>query len=423
MSNPRLFFLFQLHVSQQLNAEEKAEFLHLLTDLDNEEEAKELLGEAWEDFETEKLVFTNLQRKNMLQQIFAAPKNELHSTEKRINWQRIFAVAAILLLISSVGVLLLPQGVKNDKPKIVAVKLKKQEVKPDVEAGGNKAILTLADGTKIILDDKSTGKIANQSGVNISKTADGQLVYAFGREYKSTANSHDAAQQINTISTPKGGQYQINLPDGSKVWLNAMSSLKFPTQFLAKERKVELVGEAYFEISPFYAGKIKLPFKVISPTADGSSQEVEVLGTHFNINAYGNEMSTKTTLLEGSVKVINLHSKTESILQPGQQAVLKGNQTYVKTVDKEEIMAWKNGDFLFNNLQLVDIMKQLERWYAIRVDYSTLPNTRYQGVISKHVSLSQVLNMLELTGSLKFKIDSIAGSTEKKIEIWKDKAL
>jgi transmembrane sensor len=417
MANARLNFLFQLHVNHQLNAEEEEEFMRLLTDPKNKE-AKELLAKAWEEFEPDTPVFTNLQGSNMLNNILAADVCE-NQPVKAFNWQRLFAAAAILLLIFSIGVMLIPKSAKKENLNIAHNTIKKYPLQSDVAPGSSKAVLTLADGTKITLDDQSAGKIANQSGVNISKTADGQLVYAFIEQHQSKENKPNLIPQINTITTPKGGQYQINLPDGSKVWLNAMSSLKFPAIFQGKERKVELTGEAYFEISSFYLDKIKLPFKVLSHTTDGRSQEVEVLGTHFNINAYENEPSTKTTLLEGSVKVTNLNSRSINILLPGQQAILNTDKSKVTQIDKEEIMAWKNGNFLFNNLPLVDIMKQLERWYDIKVDYANIPHTRYQGVISKYVSISQVLNMLELTGNLKFKIDSIPGKAEKRIEILK----
>lgn len=299
-------------------------------------------------------------------------------------WYR-FAAAAAILVVLSTGIYLISTNKKQEINDVL--------VKEDVKPGGNRALLTLADGTTIVIDDALDGKLAEQSGVVITKTKDGQLVYQFKDADKS--NKVQGAQ-FNTISTPKGGQYQVNLPDGTQVWLNAATSLKFPVTFAnLKERKVELNGEAYFEVKK---DKHK-PFKVAS-----DRQEVEVLGTHFNINTYKNEFSSKTTLLEGSVQ---LHAaKVEDLkLKPGEQSVLNDKGINVNSVNTEDVVAWKNGNFQFNDENLASIMRQLERWYDVSVDYSTVPDTRYNGGISKNVNLSKVLSMLEVTGNLKFKIE------------------
>lgn len=299
-------------------------------------------------------------------------------------WYRIAAAAAILIVLST-GIYLISANKKQE--------IKDTLVKEDVKPGGNRALLTLADGTTIVIDDALDGKLAEQSGVVITKTKDGQLVYQF----KDTNNSDKVlGAQFNTISTPKGGQYQVNLPDGTQVWLNAATSLKFPVTFAnLKERKVELNGEAYFEVKK---DKHK-PFKVAS-----DRQEVEVLGTHFNINTYKNELSSKTTLLEGSVQ-LHAAKAGDLKLKPGEQSVLSDKGVDVNKVNTEEVIAWKNGNFLFNDESLVSIMRQLERWYDVSVDYSTVPYTHYNGGISKNVNLSEVLKMLEVTGNLKFKIE------------------
>lgn len=303
---------------------------------------------------------------------------------RRIN----MAAAAVILLSLSAALLFhFNGGLFNSSMDLV---------KHDVEPGGNKAVLTLADGRKINLSDAADGNVAEQTGISITKAADGKLVY--------TAKDQDENLTVsyNTIATPVGGQYQVNLPDGTKVWLNAASSLKFPASFARlKEREVQLSGEAYFEV----AHNDKMPFIVKT-----NRQDVLVLGTHFNINSYADETTTKTTLLKGSVLARMTGLKGEDgdhvLLKPGQQAVLYQSFT-VKPVDVEEVTAWKDGNFLFNDTDLRDIMKQLSRWYDVRVDYDEIPKKRFfSGFISRSVSLSKVLKLLEFTGNIQFNIEN-----------------
>jgi ferric-dicitrate binding protein FerR (iron transport regulator) len=199
----------------------------------------------------------------------------------------------------------------------------------------------------------------------------------------------------NTISTPRGGQYELMLSDGSKVWLNAASSLRFSASFVGKERKVELLGEAYFEV----AKNAAMPFKV-----KVHGMEVEVLGTHFNINSYDNESMIRTTLLEGSVKINKNNSS--SLLKPGQQAQMNkaGEIKIINNVDVEEAIAWKEGKFQFDKADIHDIMRQLARWYDVDVEYKGTVSSHFGGTISRDVNLSQVLNMLHLTGEVNFQI-------------------
>ncbi|SMD12465.1 FecR family protein [Pedobacter nyackensis] len=271
-------------------------------------------------------------------------------------------------------------------------------VQQDIAPGGNKAVLTLADGRTINLSDAVNGNLAEQAGIAITKNEDGKLTYTAGKVNVNHPVSY------NTIATPVGGQYQVNLPDGTKVWLNAASSLKFPTSFAKlKERKVELTGEAYFEVTH----SRDLPFVVKS-----GKQELSVLGTHFNINSYPDEGAIRTTLLQGSVIVRNLEKvknkqlgKDSVLLKPEQQASLK-DVFSVKVVDVEGVTAWKDGNFLFNDTDLKDIMKQVSRWYNVSVDYDEIPKNRFfTGFISRNVNLSRVLEMLEVTGNIQFKIE------------------
>ncbi|SMC58315.1 FecR family protein [Pedobacter nyackensis] len=273
----------------------------------------------------------------------------------------------------------------------------------DVPPGGNEAILTLADGSKISLTDVGKGELLNTRGVRIVKTDDGQLVYTVDP----TVTVKGTALSYNTITTPRGGQYQVNLPDGTKVWLNAASSIKFPTTFTnLKERKVELSGEAYFEV----AKNKQQPFKVLSlANAYDRAQETEVLGTHFNINAYEDEIETKTTLLEGSVRVAtpeNRNKKYDVILSPGQQAVLSNNAFKISTVDTEEIIAWKNGNFVFANEGIESIMRKIARWYNVEVIYQgKITDNNFVGTVPRFGNISEALTILELTNTVHFKIE------------------
>ena len=297
------------------------------------------------------------------------------------------AAAAILMLGVSLSIYFYTNPYQSNSVKNKATVAKK------IEHGGNKAILTLADGKKIILDEAANGELVKVSGIKITKAADGRLVYSIADQAK-----NDGKILFNTIETPKGGQYQINLPDGSSVWLNAASKITFPTRFIGSERKVNLSGEGYFEI----AKNKKMPFKVVT-----ALQEVEVLGTHFNINSYTDEANTKTTLVEGSVKVKLLSEQQSSVLKPGEQAVITSNKLKVDDVDVEAVIAWKNGYFRFDDEELESIMHKVERWYNVDVVYNNekMKSEKLGGITTRFSEVDDLLKMLELTGKVKFKID------------------
>ncbi|TZF85730.1 FecR family protein (plasmid) [Pedobacter sp. BS3] len=266
----------------------------------------------------------------------------------------------------------------------------KQHYTNDIKPGGNKAILTLENGEKIVLTDSNSGQIARQAGIRIIKATNGQLIYEVDKNAGSVA-----ANAFNTIETPRGGQYQINLPDGTKVWLNAASSLRYPVAFTGNERVVQLTGEAYFEVAHNKAS----PFKVVS-----AGQTVEVLGTHFNINAYADEDATKTTLLTGSIRIHN-SSNISKILKPGEQATLQNDDITVEQTDTDQAIAWHNGDFTFEGTPLRTIMRQLSRWYDVEVDYQgTIADVKFGGSISRNKNISEVLKVLEMTQGVHFKI-------------------
>ncbi|WP_316822632.1 FecR family protein [Pedobacter gandavensis] len=270
-----------------------------------------------------------------------------------------------------------------------------QSTETEIKPGGDKAMLTLSDGSKISLTDIKSGEIAVQSGLRISKSEDGQIVYT--SEPKLKSNQQEESTAYNIIETPSAGKFQIVLPDGSLVWLDAESSLKYPVVFAGNERKVELTGQAYFEVAKS-KGK---SFKVWS-----KNQEVEVLGTHFNVNAYADQSATITTLLEGSIKLNSKNTKTSKLLKPGQQGVLTGNGIDVEEVDVSQAVGWKNGFFIFEKEEVATVLRQLERWYDVDISSEgSFDNIKIGGTISRSKSLSEVLRVLQLTRKIKFKIE------------------
>lgn len=305
-----------------------------------------------------------------------------------------YAAAAVIVCMLSAGILFY---LKNTRSLPISDNLALSHV---IKPGGNKATLTLANGKKISLTDANNGEVARQSGVSITKSKDGELVYA---AESSTDKKPEVAISYNMIETPKGGQYQINLPDGSRVWLNAGSSLKYPASFASlKERKVILNGEAYFEV----VHNASLPFRVVT-----NSQEVEDIGTEFNINSYADE-SIKTTLIEGSVKISDSKKayapKQGIVLRPGQMATNEAdkNSIAVHHVNTASIIAWKSGYFVFNDENIRDIMKDLARWYDFDVEYQgDMSNVQFHGNYLRSRNLYKLLNAIELTNKVKFKIE------------------
>ena len=265
----------------------------------------------------------------------------------------------------------------------------------DVAPGGNNAVLTLANGSSIVLNNAQNGLLAQQGNTNVVKLGNGALAYR-------AQNKNSGELLYNTISTPRGGQYQMALPDGSKVWLNAVSSLHFPTAFTGSERMVELTGEAYFEVAHMVspAGK-KIPFHVRV-----NGMDVEVVGTHFNIMAYSNEQGIKTTLLEGKVNVTQ-NGVTQK-LEPGRQATVD-NKTQAITVadaNTEQAVAWKNGFFRFKMTGIHELMRQVERWYNVDVEYKTdRTDQDYTGIVPRTQNISGLLQTLEMTGTVHFRVE------------------
>lgn len=263
----------------------------------------------------------------------------------------------------------------------------------DLKPGSERAKLTLADGTVIDLDQAGNGKLENKDGIAVTKTEDGKLVYS-----ATNAGNTNGEITYNTLVTPRGRQYKVILPDGSAIWLNAASSLRFPTLFVGNERKVELSGEGYFEIKK----SAHQPFVVTS-----GGQEVTVLGTHFNINAYDENNFIKTTLLEGAVKISK--GKQSCLLAPGQEASLnKSDHSFLieKDVDINAVVAWKEGRFSFEETNIKEVMQQIARWYDVEVIYKgDFSEVQLTGNIARGVDARQVLNLLKGTKQVDFIIN------------------
>lgn len=284
--------------------------------------------------------------------------------------------AAVIILIALSWFALTKPWIRDAQPLPVA----QSNTMDIVEPGRDGAILTLENGSKLVLDSMGNGVLTTENGTQIL-LRDGQLLYQAG----------DVSSDVvgyNTMSTPKGRQFKLRLPDGSNVWLNAASSIRYPTAFVGAERRVEITGEAYFEV----AHRDDQPFRV---TVDQQT-EVEVLGTHFNINSYNNEDQISTTLLEGSVKVTS--GKGNAVLTPGQQARSGGASSIqvMTNVNLDKVMAWKNGLFDFQDATLEEVMRQLERWYDIEVSYEgKIPKLEFYGRMGKDLDLQTVLRGLE----------------------------
>lgn len=329
------------------------------------------------------------------QQIDAAEQAPLHIPVVKRLWFRMTMAAAVVVMVA------IPVHyyiIKTPAPKQVAQTSRQPAPQHDALPGGNKATLTLADGTIVDLDNAANGTIATEGKTVVNKRENGRLEYSESHSQLTTDNS----PTYNTLSTPTGGQYFLELPDGSKVWLNAASSIRYPTAFNNKERLVELTGEAYFDIKK----NQNIPFRVhfSSPSKDGGDREgmIEVMGTQFNVNAYHDESAIKTTLVEGKIKMVS--DKQTAIMKPGQQAQIKntslgnGQIRLIDDVDTEEAIAWKNGLFYFDNVDIQAIMRQLARWYKVQVVFKgSIPARRFAGQVSRNSNLSQVLKILELS--------------------------
>ena len=408
MTHRELSELFEKMLNNQCSEEEADLIMELLADESNArlfhalitQQLKRPLADNFADGVSESVKRSlNFRLEQILQASPPPGKNVLRSLTRSIRVR--YAAAALFFLLSAMTYLLVRKTTPTPVPVI------RQNMQPIV-AGTNKAILTLSDGRQVNLDAASNGEIATQSNAVVKKMAGGVIVYE-AETGPSTLKT--GIPEFNTISTPKGGQYQVVLPDGSKVWLNAVSSLKYPARFDAEQRLVELTGEGYFEIAK---GGANQPFIVVS-----NHQRIEVLGTMFNVNAYTEEACVRTTLVKGAVKVSAMndnygeHVIPPGTLRPGQQSELFSDGLKIAEANTEAALAWKNGIFQFENEDIQVVMRKIARWYDVEVAYhGNMKGKVFSGVISKYKSVQEVLQMLQLTETVSFTIK------DRKIEVF-----
>ncbi|MBB6126794.1 FecR family protein [Mucilaginibacter lappiensis] len=389
--NARLRYLFNSYYNQTATEQERDELFQIINASTNDVELTALIQQAWNDLEVNEPLFDPSKSMDMLNNILKnGNQDNIHIIKPPDNyrlWHRLGTAAALMIFLGFGAYVLINKKRQLDTKKNIT----KMQPKHDVMPGGNRALLTLANGKTIYLDNAQNGVLAKEGNTQINKTHDGQLVYEGGKDGAATG-----AIPMNTIATPRGGQYQLVLNDGSKVWLNSASSLSFPAEFTGKTREVEITGEAYFEV----AKNAAMPFRVKT-----NHTVIEVLGTHFNTMAYNDEAVMKTTLLEGSVKISN--NNYTSILKPGQQASLNqtGEIRVVDDADADESVAWKDGLFQFTDASIQSIMRQAARWYDVEVSYEgKIPVREFTGRISRNVKASELLGMLKYEG-VNFKIE------------------
>jgi len=377
---------------------QKEQFLDILKKYDGGNattEEVEFLRTYYNLFELEPEVLNSLKSnekagiKDRIESRLMEHIGNLEQTGKKKNYRWVAAAASILLILSIGGYFLLPR----QQPAQTLVHNQPQDIAP----GSNRATLTLANGQKIILTKGLMGKLAQQGNTSIQVNGGNAITY------NAAGNAITAAPvAYNTLSTVRGEQspYPLVLADGTRIWLNAASSITFPTAFMGKERKVTVTGEAYFEVMHNAAQ----PFSV-----NVNGHTIEDIGTHFNISAYDDEPAMRTTLLEGAVRVRLNQQNTEALLKPGQQAVIPAGKNTIRTkvVDVDEVMAWKNGYFDFDDENLEGVMRKISRWYDVDIVYAdnNLKTQVFGGTVSRFKTVSQVLKKLALTNTVHFKIE------------------
>lgn len=384
MPASRMNYLLEKYFDKSYTTAEKEELAAMLVQAADDEELGAQLEKIWANYAPgEELpeITADQYYNNILER--ARQQSPGQPAARRLPVLRAtwFRYAAAIALLFGLGAYFWPQLQKRVE---IAEKTVPPPARTDVAPGRPGAVLTLADGTEVVLDSLGNGIIATQSGTRVV-LQNGQLAY-------NTGNTIAEAVTYNTMTTPRGRQFRVILPDGSKIWLNAESTIKYPAVFTGKERKVEITGEAYFEVAKNPA----MPFKVKMNT----STEVEVLGTHFNINSYAGEPGIQTTLLEGSVKVTA--GADQAILKAGEQAQVKQaagarqRLHVVKNADVQKVMAWKNGYFQFSGMDLPAVMREISRWYDVEVSYKgDIPKKEFAGEIPRSISLRNLLQLIE----------------------------
>ena len=379
--------LLNKYLLEKITRKETIQFFNMLEEPGYEKLLKEHIGKDFKDDtydEREDLV----RRERIKVKLAALTKK--NKTTPLFTIRRMVAAAAVIILCLGVGGYIY----FNNKAVHSQQSTDHSMIANDIKAPlSNKAMITLANGKQIILDSAGNGTLAKEGDVNISKLADGQIAYTALRQAQGD-------MQYNTLSNPRGSKViNLTLSDGSKVWLNAESSLKYPTAFSGNERKVEITGEAYFEV----AHNVKMPFTVL---ANGT--EIHDIGTAFNVNTYSDEEKMKVTLVEGSVKDALRQAQGDNvILKPGQQAILRQAQDDIQVIaaDVDEAIAWKNGMFSFKGADIQTVMRQVARWYDVEVVFEgKIPSKHYNGETSRNLNASQMLKVLEESG-IRFRIE------------------
>lgn len=387
MNQARTNYLLKQYAAGLLTAEEQQELENMLSQTDREELAQYIAGLAQQEHHPF-IPITEEKAAETFKKIISTDKtgtSQMYTAKGYIRYRWLGAAAVFLLSLSAVVYFMVNR--RKDPGAISQTKL----IKPEKQAGRNTAILTLADNSIIELDSLNNGLVATQGGSRVM-LANGQLAYV------APTNEKTAAITYNKITTPRGGEYTITLPDGTRVWLNAASSLKFPTVFSTAKREVELTGEAYLDV----AKDKDHPFEVKI-----RNTYVTVHGTEFNIMGYEDEDRIVTTLVEGSVQVTT-PGNTPRLLAPGDHAVVKNDSDnfYIEKADVEEETAWKNGRTYFNGANIRQIMRQVARWYDVDVQYKgNVVNMDFTCTVSRKDQLSKLLNLLELTGAVHFSME------------------
>ncbi|HEX6430296.1 MAG TPA: FecR family protein [Niastella sp.] len=430
MTKERIQYLLHQYAANQASREEVEELFEWLKEQEGEDALKKFIFDT-----TEKEHPNTTHHQSDWDRIWKSVESATTATDTSAKIIRPFWPSSRVLRGMAAAVLLLVLAgsawfyFSRPKENLIVV-VSPVTIKKDISPGGNKALLTLADGTTIVLDTVQTGLLALQGQTRIIKQNSAQLIY------HSLSTSEQKAGEVlyNRVTTPHGGQFQLVLPDGTKVWLNAGSSLCFPATFSDSKRMVQLTGEAYFEVKPLSlptgrdGGGHKIPFivDILSASGRGPDGRVEVLGTHFNVKAYDDEKDTKVTLLEGKVKVVKqtaignqsaIGNRQSAILKPGEQAILSRANSPLTTDNSpltinhsqniDQVIAWKNGYFRFKETSIRELMRQVERWYNVEVEFNTDHTDQYYtGVVSRSQNISALLQTLELTGTVHFQIDN-----------------
>lgn len=380
MKRERIYYLLNGYLNSELSPLETEELQLLLLEdktalrvrdsfpsiIDGYDADTHYKPEEWEPIADRILSGSKMMTASVLPDV---PKRRMHL--------RTWSLAAAVCICVAAGGYLWMRGTGSTPQAEVS----RQRHFPAIVPGKEGAVLTLADGSRIVLDSLSNGVIASQAGTEVA-LKNGALSYNEG--------SVTTEQVYNTITTPKGRQFRLKLADGTQVWLNAASTLRFPAAFTGKERKVEVSGEVYFEV----AGNAAMPFKVVTK----DQEQINVLGTAFNVNAYEDEAATRVTLISGAVQVNN--GARSQLLQPGEQARLATGKTEIARVDVEQVVAWKNGVFSFDKeVSLEEVMRQVGRWYDVDIKYEgSISQKKFGGKIHRASEIEKVLEILEESG-------------------------